>query len=60
MNRVEENAKILRDMKQLSGSYDFNGSVLIFLSMISTELADISKSLAIIADNCEGQNAKTK
>lgn len=60
MNRVEENAKILRDMNQLNGSYDFNSSVFIFLSMISTELADISKSLAIIADKCEGQNVKTK
>ena len=53
MNRVEENAKVLKDMEKLNGDYDFHGSVLVFLDMMTTALLDISKSLAIIADELQ-------
>lgn len=55
MNRVEENAKVLKDMEKLSGDYDFHGSVLVFLDMMTTALLDISKSLAIVADSCDAE-----
>ena len=57
MNRVEENAKVLKDMEKLNGDYNYHGSILVFFDMMTTALLDISKSLAIIADKCEDLNA---
>lgn len=51
MNRVEENAKVLKDMEKLNGDYNYHGSILVFFDMMTTALLDISKSLAIIADS---------
>lgn len=51
MNRVEENSNTLKGMEKANGNYNFNDGLLTCQSLIITLLADISKSLAIIADS---------
>lgn len=56
MNRVEENAEMLKETEKFNGDYDFNGGVLTFLAVITTTLMDMSKSLAVVADSCDAKD----
>lgn len=51
MSRVEENNNTLKQMEKANGNYNFNDGLLACQTLIITLLADISKSLAIIADS---------
>lgn len=58
MRRIEENQRVMDEMmkranSKQSGTYE--EMVLFQLGMIATMLADISKSLAVIADKAESE-----
>lgn len=50
MSRIEENADMIKSLETMSGNYTFEKSLIIMLSIIVREIADISKSLAVLAD----------
>lgn len=56
MTREEENRKVTDRILRMNGKEaDFNSSLLINANMIVSLLIDISRSLAVIADNLEEQ-----
>lgn len=61
MARLEENRAVIKEMQKMlennkTGTY--MEMVTLQLTMISTTLADISKSLAILADRAESEEEK--
>ena len=54
MNRVEDNKEFLKWMDNFVGkTFDYQEAIIINMNVITSALADISKSLAIIADAYE-------
>ena len=57
MSRVDENHEFLKWMDKFAGKKcDYQNAIIVNLNVITTALADISKSLAIIADASRSEN----